>query len=125
MGLCLAEGGLPDLLVELGQLPAQGDAALRAKGGGQVVQGGAQLVGCFVKDHGALFVQKIGQPFPFLLAVHRQKALEHPAGGVLPRNRQRRDTGRGGGHRHDLDAAGQRIPDDDLAGVGDAGHSGV
>ena len=40
----LAQGGFPDLLVALGQLPAQGDAALRANGGGQVVQGGACLL---------------------------------------------------------------------------------
>ena len=50
----LAEGSLPDILVQLCQLPAQGDAAVCAKGIGQIVQRGAQLVGRFVKDGGCL-----------------------------------------------------------------------
>ena len=82
-------------------------------------------MGCFVKDHGALFVQKIGQPFLFLLAVHRQKALEYPAGGVLPGHGQCCDAGRGCRHRHHLDAAGQSVPHDHLTGVGNAGHARI
>ena len=41
--------------MELGQLPAQADAPVRAKGLPQVLQGGQQLVGGFVENHGALF----------------------------------------------------------------------
>ena len=120
-----AEGGLPDVLVQLGQLAAEGDAAVRTEGVRQVVQCGAQLVGRFVEDDRALFLQKIGQPLLFLLAVHGQKALEHPAGGVLPGDGQRRHAGRRRRHRHHLDAPGQRVPHDHFARVGDAGHSGV
>ena len=125
MGLGLAQRRFPDLLVELGQLPAEGDAPVLAKGGGQVVQRGAQFVGCLVKDDGPLLAQQLGQTLLFLLPVHGQKALKHPAGGVLPRDGQCRDAGRGGRHGHYFDAPGQRVPHDDLARVGDAGHSGV
>ena len=111
--------------MELGQLPAQGDAAVCPKGGGQVVQGGAQFVGGFVEDDRALFLQKLGQTLLFLLAVHGQKALEHPAGGVLPGHGQRGDAGRCRRDGHHLDAPGQRVPHDDLARVGNAGHPGV
>ena len=121
----LAEGGLPDILMELGQLPAQGDAAVGTESAGQIVQRGAQLVGRFVKDGGALFLQKRSKAFLFLLAVHGQKALEHPAGGVLPGHGQRCDAGGSRRHRHYLDAPGQCVPHDHLARVGDAGHARI
>ena len=121
----LAEGSLPDILVQLCQLPAQGDAAVCAKGIGQIVQRGAQLVGRFVKDGGALFLQKLSQPLFFLLAVHGQKALEHPAGGVLPGHGQRCDAGGSRRYWHYLDAPGQCVPHDHLARVGDAGHARI
>ena len=125
MGLCLPEGGLPDLFVELGQLTAEGDAPLRAEGVHEVVQRRAQLVGGFVEDDGPLFTQKLSKTLFFLLPVHRQEALEHPAGGVLARDGQRRHAGGRRRDRHDFDAPGQRVPHDDLARVRDAGHSGV
>ena len=82
-------------------------------------------MGGFVEDGGALFLQKLGQPLFFLFAVHGQKALEHPAGGVLPGHGQRGDAGRGRRYRHHFDAPGQRIPHDHLARVGDAGHARI
>ena len=125
VGLCLAEGGLPDLLMQLGQFPAEGDAPLGAKSRREVVQRGAQLVGRFVEDDRPLLALQLGQPLPLLLFVHGQEPLEHPAGGILAGDCQRRDAGRCGRHRHHPDAPRQRIPHDDLAGVGDAGHPGV
>ena len=125
MGGGLGEGGLPDLLVELGQLPAEGDAAVPAKGGGQLVEGGPQPVGRFVKDDGPHLPLQGGQPFAAQPALGGQKALKDPAGGILPRDGQGGDAGRRPRHRGDRDAAGQRVPDDDRAGVGDAGHPGV
>ena len=41
-----------DLLVELSQLPAQGDPAVWAEGLRQVVQCGTELMRGFVEDHG-------------------------------------------------------------------------
>ncbi len=41
----LCQGSAADLLVELGQLPTQGDTAVRAEGGGEVLQRGEELVG--------------------------------------------------------------------------------
>ena len=125
MGGGLGEGGFPDLLVELGQLPAEGDAAVPAKGGGQFVQSGPQPVGRLVEDDGPHLPVQGGQPLAAQPALGGQKALEHPAGGVLSRDGQGGDAGRRPRHRGDGDAAGQRVPDDDRAGVGDAGHPGV
>ena len=125
MGLGLAQRRFPDLLVELGQLPAEGDAPLRAEGGGQVVQRGAQLVGRFVEDDRPLFALQLGQPLPLLLFVYRQKTLEHPAGGVLTGDGQRRHTGGGCRNGHHLDAPGQCVPHDHFARVRDAGHTGI
>ena len=111
--------------MQLGQFPAEGDAPLGAKSRREVVQRGAQLVGRFVEDDRPLLALQLGQPLPLLLFVHGQEPLEHPAGGILAGDRQRRDAGRCGRHRHHPDAPRQRIPHDDLAGVGDAGHPGV
>ena len=49
----LCQGSAADLLVELGQLPTQGDTAVRAEGGGEVLQRGEELVGSLVKEYGA------------------------------------------------------------------------
>ena len=111
--------------MQLGQLPAQGNGALRAKGGAQVVQCSAQLVGGLIKNHGAgLPLQKF-QPLAALLFGHRQKALKHKPGGILPRNRQRRHAGTGTRHRRYRNAAGNGVFHDLLTGVADAGHTGV
>ena len=52
IGHGLGQGETQDLLVELGQFPAQGDPAVRAEGLHQVIQCGAELVRGFVEDHG-------------------------------------------------------------------------
>ena len=127
VGLCivgggLGQGGLPDLLVQFGQLPAEGDAAFPAKGGGQLVQGGPQPVGRFVKDDGARLPFQGGQPFAAQTAFGGQEPLKDPAGGVLARHGQSGDAGRGPRHRRDGDPPGQGVPDDDRPGVRDAGH---
>ena len=111
--------------MEFGQLPAEGDAAVPAKGGGQLVQGGPQPVGRLVEEDGPPLPLQRGQTPAAQPALGGQKALKHPAGGVLPRDGQGGDAGRRPRHRSDGDAPGQRVPDDDRAGVGDAGHPRV
>ena len=40
--------------MELGELPAEGEAAVRAEGVPEVGEGGPELVGGLVEEHGAL-----------------------------------------------------------------------
>ena len=82
-------------------------------------------MGRLVKDHGPPLGQQFGQAFFFLAALHGQKTLKDPAAGVLSGDGQRSDAGAGPGHRHHRDAPLQCVPDDDLAGVRDAGHTGI
>ena len=56
---------------------------------------------------------------------HRQKPLKDKAGGILPRNRQRGDTGAGARHRHHADSPVQRVLYDLFAGIADAGHPSI
>ena len=121
----LAESRLFDLLVQLGQLTAERDRAVRTEGSGQVVQRAAQLVRGLVEDHRAGLVLQKGQPFAAVTLGDGQKALEHKAGRGLAAGRQRRDAGRCRRDGHDPDAALVGLADDLLAGVADAGHTGI
>ena len=60
--------------------PAEGDAAFPAKGGGQLVQGGPQPVGRFVKDDGARLPFQGGQPFAAQTAFGGQETPQRPSG---------------------------------------------
>ena len=89
--------------MELGQFPAQRDPPLRSEGRQQVIQGGAQLMGRLVEDHGALLPAKALEVRRTVLLVHRQKALEgEPAGGqTADRQRRHQRAGAGNGaHLH-------------------------
>ena len=124
-GHSLAENRLFDLLVQFGQLTAERDRAVRTEGSGQVVQRAAQLVRGLVEDHRAGLVLQKCQPFTAVPLGDGQKALEHKAGRGLAAGRQRCDAGRCRRDGHDPDAALVGLADDLLAGVADAGHTGI
>ena len=111
--------------MQLGQLTAERDRAVRTEGSGQVVQRAAQLVRGLVEDHRAGLVLQKGQPFAAVPLGDGQKALEHKAGRGLAAGRQRCDAGRCRRDGHDPDAALVGLADDLLAGVADAGHTGI
>ena len=68
---------------ELGQLPAETDGTVSAKGFGHILQGVYQLVGRFVEDHGPLLVFQGFQMLPAALLGGGQETLEaEPACGL-------------------------------------------
>ena len=81
--------------MELGQLPAQRYLPLPAKSVRQVPEGGNQLVGGLVEDHGPLLPPQGLQVGPAVFLVHGQKALKGEAAGGLAGGCQRRDQGAG------------------------------
>ena len=110
----LSQGGAPHLLVDLGQLPAQGHPPLGAEHLGKVRQSLAQLVGRLVKDHGPVL---LGHGLQVLLPaalVHAEEPLEGEPSGGQPADGQ-------GGHRRR--GAGHHVHGDVLLGTG--GHQGL
>ena len=99
----LCQGSAADLLVELGQLPTQGDTAVRAEGGGEVLQRGEELVGSLVKEYGALFPPQGFQPLPAVPPVDGEKALEHEAAGRQAADCQGTDASAAAGDRDMID----------------------
>ena len=102
--LCgLAERGFCYLLVQLCQLAAKGNAALRPKGLYQIGQRSAQLMRRFVEHHGAHFVFDGLQVVLTALFIDAQKALKRKSARRQSRYRQRGNDGaraRHNKHRH-------------------------
>ena len=67
--------------MDLGQLPAERQAPVSAKDSRHVRQCAAELVGCLIEDHGALFLPQLFQVCGALVAVHGEKALKGKACG--------------------------------------------
>ena len=67
------------------------EPSLAAEDAFKIIQGSAQLMGGFVKDHGAGFLGYGEKMFPAASLVHAEKAFKgEPAGGQAA-YRQRRD----------------------------------
>ncbi len=111
--------------MELGQLPAKGDPAVRAEGLRQVRQSSPELVGSLVEDHGPPLVPEALQMLPAALFGDGQKALESEPPRGQAADRQGADGGAAAGdgqHRH---AVLRAEADQGLAGVRDGGSPGV
>ena len=105
--------------MELGEFPAQRDTPLGAKGIPQIPQGGRQLVGRLVEQHGPLLTPELLQVGPAIFLVHSQKSLKGKPAGGQARGRQRGDQGarsRDGNHAH---TGGGALGHQLLAGVAD------
>ncbi len=125
VGCRFPQGGLDDLLVELGQLPAQTHRPVGPERRRQVLQRAPQLVGRFIEQYGPGLPLQSSQPLPPLPLGHRQKSLKDEPRRGLPAGRQRRDAGRCPRHRHHPDPPGMGFGYDLLAGIADAGHPRV
>ena len=124
MGEGLLHGAAEHLLVELGELAADGDSAV-AEGGQQVVQGLAEAMWGLEGHEGVLFPgQRLEgrTPFPGLPG---QEAEEEEAVGGQARYDQGRRDGGGAGDSHDRDACGRGRSDQLVARIADEGHAGV
>ena len=119
------KSGPTNLLVKLGQFPAQGNAPLPTEQLRQVLQGAHQLVRRFIEDHGsALLLQGI-QMFPAVFLIHGQEALKgEPAGGQAGNGQcGHQRTGTGNTHHRHIVLRTQRHQV--FPGVTDGGGSGV
>ncbi len=108
--------------MELGQLPAQRYLPLPAKSVRQVPEGGNQLVGRLVEDHGPLLPRQGFQVGPAVFLVHGQKALKGEAAGGQAGGCQRRDQGAGtrDGYHRDPGSGTQGhqiLPGSEMAGI--------
>lgn len=108
--------------MQFGQLPAQGDLPVGTEGIPQIGQGGAQLVGSLVEDHGALLGFQGLQMFPPAFAVDGEEAFKgKPAGGkAADRQRVYRRAAAGDGeHLHIVlgAQAHSSSPGSEMAGV--------
>ena len=121
----LAQGGSDNLFVELGQLPAQTDGAVIAEGFGQILQGGQQLVGSFVEDHGALLFFQALQMLPSAFLCGGKEALEAEAAGCLSGDAQCGNGSTGAGNGTDLDTGSGALLYKILTGIGNGGAACV
>ena len=122
---CFAQGGADHFLVELGQLPAEADAPVFPEGLRQIFQGGQQLVGSFIEDHGALFALQGFQVLPAALFGGGEEALKAEPARCLAGDAQRRDGGTGAGNGTDSDACGGALLHQILAGIGNGRTAGI
>ena len=106
---------------ELTKLPAQADGPVRAEGLQQILQGGGQLVGGFIEDHGPLLLFETLQMLPAALLGGGQEALEAEPPGGLAGNAESGDGGTGAGNGTDLDSGSHALLDQILAGIGNGG----
>ena len=109
--------------MELAQLPAEADGTFRAEYLHHVLQGIHQLVGRFVKNHGALFCPQGRKMLPAAFFAHGEEALKAKPAGGLPGNAQCGDGGTGTGNGADGDACGGTFLHQILTGVRDGGAS--
>ena len=125
MGGGAAQGGAEHFFMELGQLPAQGNPAVRSENSGHVLQGGQKLMGRFVEHHGAgLRSQGVQVLLPAFFC-RGEEALKGEAAGGQAGDAQGRDDGAGTGYGGDGNARLGAQPDQVLAGVGDGGGACV
>ena len=120
----LAQGGAENLLVELGQLPAQRDPPV-PESGQQIVQRRPQAVGSLIKDQRPLLPQQTLEPFPPLGLVRRQEPLEGEPPCGQPADRQRGDQRAAPRHRLDRHPAFRAETHQVLPRVGDGGGARV
>lgn len=125
VGHRFAQGHAQGLLVELGELPAEGEAAVRVEGVPEVRKGGAELVGGLMEEHGAFLRLEGGQALPALLLIHGEEAFKAEAARGEAGDRQGVDGGAAAGDGDDRHAVFRAEPHETLPGVGDGGGAGV
>ena len=111
--------------MELGQLPAEGHAAVRAEGGGEIVQRRPKLMGGLMEDHRPLFVLQAFQVGLTILLVHRQKALKGKASRGQAGHSQSVHKGAGPRDRHHGNVLGGALGHQLLPWVADGRGPGV
>ena len=100
----LPQGGADDLLMELGQFPAQRYRTLRPEHLRKIIQRGPQLMGSLVENHRAFFPPKRVQMGPAVFLVHGQKTFKRKPPRRLTGGRQRCNQGTGPRDRHHVDS---------------------
>ena len=108
--------------MELGQLPAEADGPVGAEDLGHVLQGGQQLVGSLVEDHGAVLLPQGFQMLPPAFLGGGQEALKAEAARGLAGDAQGGDDGAGAGNGADGDACLGTLAHQILAGIGNGGR---
>ena len=121
---CLGERGADGLLVDLAQLPAQGGGPV-TEDVQQIRQGGVQLVGRLVENHGALLPGQGLEALPPLPPAGGEEALEGEASGGQAREGQGADQGAAPGNSDDVHPVLGAQAHQLLPRVADGGHPRV
>ena len=96
--------------------PARGD---------QVVDGAGNAVRRLVEDDRARLAGELGEPFGATRPAAGEEPLEHPTSGGQPADAERHHHRRGSGDGGDVESGIDRSAYQSLAGVADAGRTGV